>query len=102
MVSKISKGINPPLLDSTICLDINYVSDSVALLELVLGEGRTESAHLYWRKYVDSLIIPFSLKFLQTVRKLVRGSRELSDTPAKRIARSRTKTCWMTHLDSVR
>jgi hypothetical protein len=61
------------------------------------------STHLYWRKYVDSLIIPFFLKSLHDIiRILHRRFKGRSNTPAKRIARSRTKTCWVTHLDGVR
>jgi hypothetical protein len=61
--------INIPLLNSTICLDINDVSDSIDLLETVpLLEANSGPTHLYWRKYVDNLIIPFSLKPLHCIR----------------------------------
>lgn len=50
------------LLHSSVGLDINDVSDSASLLKFVPRSFATGAPHLYWRKYVDNLIIPFFLK----------------------------------------
>jgi hypothetical protein len=50
------------LLHRSVGLDINDISDSASLLKFVPPSFATRVPYLYWRKYVDNLIIPFFLK----------------------------------------